>query len=487
MAVASDASAPGRRARRPLPWSSTSGIPTSRASPASSAIPALLGEPDHAEVARVHLQDHGRVGGERRPVVGEPRAVRGPDLDEACAALPQHLGDAERAPDLDELAAAHDHLAARGQRVDGEEHGGGAVVDDDRRLDTEERAQAALRVLLAVPAHAAGEVVLEVRVGGGDLRHPRGGLGRQRGAPEVRVHDDARRVDDPHERGPRRRARGAPRPPPREARRGRAPRPPGAPRAPRAPPRRRRCGRGPRRAPAPPAAAGPGRRRAARGAGRRRSWWASTEMVPCYPRRTMARERPGDFAERLPRVVPKEETDLGHLSDEMVDLLYPGRRPRPFRVGVRFFPFDEPGYSRAVALARESPVYAERDTADGKAPRGGLRRRCGAEPARAVRARQGTAGHRGARRRQEGPVRARAVAAAVLDLPRPGGLRRAALRGPRPARHRDPPAAGEVGPLLRGQPRGSRRPTCRRRSRRSSAAGRTRRSATTASASATRA
>ena len=80
----------------------------------------------------------------------------------------------------------------------------------------------------------------------------------------------------------------------------------------------------------------------------------------------MARERPGDFAERLPRVVPKEETDLGHLSDEMVDLLYPGRRPRPFRVGVRFFPFDEPGYSRAAALARESPVYAERDTADGK-------------------------------------------------------------------------------------------------------------------------
>jgi hypothetical protein len=80
----------------------------------------------------------------------------------------------------------------------------------------------------------------------------------------------------------------------------------------------------------------------------------------------MARERPADFAERLPRVVPKEETDLGHLSDEMVDLLYPGRRPRPFRLGVRFLLFDEPDYSRAVALARESAVYAEHDTADGR-------------------------------------------------------------------------------------------------------------------------
>jgi hypothetical protein len=80
----------------------------------------------------------------------------------------------------------------------------------------------------------------------------------------------------------------------------------------------------------------------------------------------MARERPPDFAERLPRVVPREETDTSHLSDEMADLLYPGSRPRPFRIGVRFLPFDEPGYSRAVALARESPAYAERETVAGR-------------------------------------------------------------------------------------------------------------------------
>jgi len=73
----------------------------------------------------------------------------------------------------------------------------------------------------------------------------------------------------------------------------------------------------------------------------------------------MGRDRPPDFAERLPRVVPREERDISHLSEEMVDLLYPGRTPRPFRIGLRFAAFEEPGYERAVALARRSPVYRE--------------------------------------------------------------------------------------------------------------------------------
>jgi hypothetical protein len=73
----------------------------------------------------------------------------------------------------------------------------------------------------------------------------------------------------------------------------------------------------------------------------------------------MGRERPPDFADRLPRVVPKEETDISHLSDEMADLLYPGRRPRPFRMGVSFGAFEGEGYGKAVALARRSTVYRE--------------------------------------------------------------------------------------------------------------------------------
>jgi hypothetical protein len=79
----------------------------------------------------------------------------------------------------------------------------------------------------------------------------------------------------------------------------------------------------------------------------------------------MGRERPPDFADRLPRVVAKEETDISHLSDEMADLLYPGRRPRPFRMGVSFGAFEGPGYERAVALARRSLVYREETLAEG--------------------------------------------------------------------------------------------------------------------------
>ena len=79
----------------------------------------------------------------------------------------------------------------------------------------------------------------------------------------------------------------------------------------------------------------------------------------------MGRDRPPDFADRLPRVVPKEETDISHLSDEMADLLYPGRRPRPFRIGMSFSAFEGPGYAKAVAAARRSPVYREEPGRDG--------------------------------------------------------------------------------------------------------------------------
>jgi len=73
----------------------------------------------------------------------------------------------------------------------------------------------------------------------------------------------------------------------------------------------------------------------------------------------MARERAKSFADRLPPVVAKEEDDISHLSDEMADILYPGRRPRPFRMGIAFDGFAGAEYGRAVELARCSPVYRE--------------------------------------------------------------------------------------------------------------------------------
>jgi hypothetical protein len=73
----------------------------------------------------------------------------------------------------------------------------------------------------------------------------------------------------------------------------------------------------------------------------------------------MSRERALSYADRLPPLVPKAETDISHLDDEMADLLYPARRPRPFRMGVSFDAFLGPLGERAVALARRSALYRE--------------------------------------------------------------------------------------------------------------------------------
>jgi hypothetical protein len=73
----------------------------------------------------------------------------------------------------------------------------------------------------------------------------------------------------------------------------------------------------------------------------------------------MGRERAKTYADRLPPVVPKEESDISHLSDEMAEILYPDRRGRPFRMGIVFDAFEGQEYDRALELARRSPEYRE--------------------------------------------------------------------------------------------------------------------------------
>ena len=74
----------------------------------------------------------------------------------------------------------------------------------------------------------------------------------------------------------------------------------------------------------------------------------------------MGRERAKTFADRLPPVLPREEPDIAHLPDEMADILYPGRRRRPFRVTIEFEPFEGPDSARAMELARRAAVYREK-------------------------------------------------------------------------------------------------------------------------------
>jgi hypothetical protein len=77
----------------------------------------------------------------------------------------------------------------------------------------------------------------------------------------------------------------------------------------------------------------------------------------------MARERAETYADRLPPLVPRQEDDISHLSDDMADILYPGRRTRPFRMGVAFDAFEGPDFERACALARRASEYRERTEA----------------------------------------------------------------------------------------------------------------------------
>ncbi len=79
----------------------------------------------------------------------------------------------------------------------------------------------------------------------------------------------------------------------------------------------------------------------------------------------MAGARPKTFADRLPPVVAEQEGDVSALSDEMVDLLYPGRRPRPFRISLVFDAFETEGYARARDLARGAEVHQETVTSQG--------------------------------------------------------------------------------------------------------------------------
>ncbi len=80
----------------------------------------------------MRAQQERRSRRERAFEVCEVHAIGRTDLDERGAAALQDVGNAKPAADLDELVARDDHLAAFGQRIEHEQHGGRAVVDDQR-------------------------------------------------------------------------------------------------------------------------------------------------------------------------------------------------------------------------------------------------------------------------------------------------------------------------------------------------------------------
>ena len=155
---------PARSTSAPEPRSSTSGRPCRRATAASSASRGCSVKPTTRKFDWCTRRSSGRLGPDRALVVGGARAVRRADLDEPRARAGEHVGDPEAVADLDQLAARDEHLAALGERGEREQHRGGVVVDDERRLRAGEPAQERGDVVLPRAARARVEVVLEVRV-----------------------------------------------------------------------------------------------------------------------------------------------------------------------------------------------------------------------------------------------------------------------------------------------------------------------------------
>jgi hypothetical protein len=156
-----------------------------------------LREADDAEVRLVHAEQHGGLGADRRLEVRRPRAVRRSYLDQPRAGPRQHIRDPEPVPDLDQLAAGDDDLPAFGERRERKQDRGRVVVDDQRGLSAGKAAQDARYVILARAARPRLQVVLEIRVAAADLANALECRLGEGSAPEIRVDDDARRVQRP--------------------------------------------------------------------------------------------------------------------------------------------------------------------------------------------------------------------------------------------------------------------------------------------------
>lgn len=71
----------------------------------------------------------------------------------------------------------------------------------------------------------------------------------------------------------------------------------------------------------------------------------------------MSRDRVPTYADRLPPVVPQVEEDIAGMSDELVEILYPGRRPKPFAISVVFDEAPDEAVTRAKRLCAQAASF----------------------------------------------------------------------------------------------------------------------------------
>src|ERR1035441_6493883 len=79
----------------------------------------------------MHAHQQARAVRDGGAVIVDAGAIGGADFAQRGAGAGHDVGDAEPVADFDQFTARDDGLAAGGEFVEGEEHGGGIVIDGD--------------------------------------------------------------------------------------------------------------------------------------------------------------------------------------------------------------------------------------------------------------------------------------------------------------------------------------------------------------------
>ena len=155
-----------------------------------------MSEANYLEVARVDFQQRPRVLRDGRLVVAGVGPIGRPHLHQGCAALLQHVGNAEAAPYLHRLAAGDDDLFPGGNGREAQKYGGSVVIDQKRCLRPRQMVQQPLKMGLPRTPTARLQVDFQVAVPRGSGVHRGGGFQAEWRPAQVRVNDYPRSVYD---------------------------------------------------------------------------------------------------------------------------------------------------------------------------------------------------------------------------------------------------------------------------------------------------
>ena len=155
------------------------------------------GETLDVVVARMHAHHQTTARADGGFIVTGVGAVGGADFVQLHPGAGHDVRDAKGAADFDQLAPGNDAFLARAEAVEGEQHGGGIVVDHGHRFRAGQLADQAFDQIVAVATLATVQVKLQIqRITRGHLHRVYGFFGQQ-GAPQVGVQHRAGEVEHP--------------------------------------------------------------------------------------------------------------------------------------------------------------------------------------------------------------------------------------------------------------------------------------------------